>query len=70
MREQAMRSPARSYTVRDGQRQKTFTFGSKIKKNYTINKGGDQLRSNCEAELCPCFRICKTFVSYNAARII
>ena len=31
-----MRSPTRSYTIRDGQRQKTYTFGSEIKRNYTI----------------------------------
>ena len=26
------------------------------------NKGADQLRSYCEADLCICFRICKMFV--------
>ena len=31
------------------------------------NKGADQLRSYCEADLRLCFRLCKLLFSYNAA---
>ena len=34
------------------------------------NKGADQLRGYREADLCLCFRICKTLVSHDAAHFI
>ena len=34
------------------------------------NKGADQLRGYREAELRPCFRICKKPVSHDAAHLI
>ena len=37
---------------------------------YSKNKGADQLRSYCAADLRLCFRICKRRFSHNAAHLL
>ena len=67
MRKPMFRFPTRSDTnqaVQQGKMARGLKF--RIKKieglNYLCseNKGADQLRGYCEADLCLCFRICKT----------
>ena len=61
--------PNRSDTNQAVQSQKqarSLKFWSKIEKELyypsSENKGTDQLRSYCEADLCLCFRICRLLV--------